>query len=79
MTRHLTYTGPYAGQLLCGMRRSEAPAADTYVHFTLASDAVINAPETCGTCRHVAFCEDDECETCKVHAVVYPTIFTNNQ
>lgn len=68
---HLTHTGVYAGQPLCGI----APRVERGVHFVYASDALIDGDETCPTCRHMARCEDDSCETCS-GAVVYSNAFT---
>lgn len=73
---HLTYTGPYAGQLLCGKRKADTPPEDTFVHFQLASDELIAShANICPTCQHMGLCKLDQCDICD-NAVVYETKFT---
>lgn len=57
--RHLTLQ--WTGATLCGFGLSNRPPDASYVHFTLASDDLIESPETCPVCAHVAFCEDEYC------------------
>jgi hypothetical protein len=71
MTRHLTYTGLYAGRTFCANGKR---SSDTAVHYAYASDAAIALPDTCPDCRHAASCDDESCQPCATVTVaaIYP-------
>lgn len=48
--RHLTLTGPSAGQPICGAPRS---SGDDNVHAAYAPDWMLSSPDTCAKCRAV--------------------------
>jgi hypothetical protein len=49
-TRHLTLTGPYAGQPICGARPEPG---DNNVHAAYAPEEMLTSPDTCAACRAV--------------------------
>lgn len=70
MPEHLTFSGLYAGQPLCGATRAANAPRGTYVHLVYASDAAI-AQTACADCRHLATAELDgdpcACPICQRH------------
>jgi hypothetical protein len=55
-TRHLTLTGPHAGQPICG---APMDSADQNVHAAYAPEAMLSDPATCAACRAAWIGEDD--------------------
>ena len=46
--KHLTLTGYYAGQTLCGASRT---LTDDYYHAIYAPDVILDSPEMCPICK----------------------------
>ena len=59
MKIHLTYTGYYAGQPLCGVNKPQAYYnGDTFYHAMYWHDW--DNPDVCNQCKEIWFATDDD-------------------